>query len=610
MNFKLLKRPWVKVLIYSTFIVIAIIVTSIVAFSYYGTPIIENKINKALYKASGGIYQVKLTEARINLFRGEIVISDLTLTADTAAYLSQKKQKAVSDKLYQLHVQRVVLSHTHPFKLWFNKKLDVTEISLNAPDVTVTAYPDNAKFQKPKDNRTIFQRLSNSLKSLYVGHIFFKNVKLHYKDVSTMKPAVYELEELDLSAHDLLIDSATQFDRTRLLFCKELNVALHNYQGRTAKGLYGSKVKLIDFSTRTRMLRLQGFVMRPSLKPAQFFQKTFQDQFSLQSNSILIENFYYEIYNKSHAIKAASITLNTGVISVFSNYHTDPKSFHIDKVNTFPNKALQLVPVKIKVDTIQLRHYTVAYHEYNIKAKRRGYITFNEIGGQFVNVTNDSAAINKNPFCNASLTAKFMNKAPMQVAFKFDLKDSLYSYRYKGFVGPINMQAVNVATVPLASLNMQSGMAKRIDFDISANRYLAKGKVTFLYNNLKIQLLKADSAKLKMRRLALVSLLANKLIIKDNNPDNIKAKPRFKYVIYERPKTYPFFKTIWRTLLMGIKSCAGLDFQAQREADLKQAKKEKEKYWKEHKKEFRKQKRAEKRRVKKLKKLAKQRIQR
>jgi len=65
------------------------------------------------------------------------------------------------------------------------------------------------------------------------------------------------------------------------------------------------------------------------------------------------------------------------------------------------------------------------------------------------------------------------------------------------------------------------------------------------------------------------SLYANIFIIKHNNPDYDGDAPRTFYVDYVRPKSSPFFKTIWNTLLTGIKPAAGLDEKTEKATEAK-----------------------------------------
>ncbi|HAL83160.1 MAG TPA: hypothetical protein DCO83_13790 [Mucilaginibacter sp.] len=135
----------------------------------------------------------------------------------------------------ELHVKRLTLSHIHPFKLYFQKKLDIGEIVLNEPVLNITYQLNHTSDTSLKPGRTMWQKISKNLNSIHIGNILLGDVKLSYKDYSGNKLVLSELKELNLSARDLLIDPTTQTDKSRVLFCKEIIAELNNYSGKTGK---------------------------------------------------------------------------------------------------------------------------------------------------------------------------------------------------------------------------------------------------------------------------------------------------------------------------------------------------------------------------------------
>ncbi|WP_342647895.1 hypothetical protein [Mucilaginibacter sp. CSA2-8R] len=601
----MIKYKWVKVgLITIATIVLTIVLAGFIV-TWWFSPILSKKLNQVVQKASDGLYHVEFAGASINLLQGQIMLNQVQLKFDSSTYHQQQQMHTAPNQVYQLQVKRLELNHVHLITLWLRHKLIIGDIILNAPNVRVLAKPDPLKATKPKDNRTLYEQLSKSLKLVQVGNIALNQIKLRYENHETAKPAITAFKELNIKATDLLIDSATQYNKQRFLFCRNMDIELQHYRGRTAHALYGYQAKSIKFSTQTRQLQVDSLTLTPLYTPAAFFSKTYEDRFVITARKLLLNHFDFNLFDKSRKVKAKSVILNNGQIKVFSNPRINPKSFSQDKAFTFPNQSLRSIPFKLDVDSIIVKNYDVIYTEHNTQTKGTGTLSFNRINGHMTNVTTDANALKKNHYSKASFNAHFLNHAPMRVNFAFNLVDSLYSYSYNGWAGPIAMPSVNQATVPLASLKIQSGVAKRLAFAFKANRSTATGQVTLLYNDLKIQLLKADTASLKMRKLALVSLLANTLILKNNNPDQPGQQPRTAHVVYQRPKNYPFFATLWRTLLMGIKPCAGLDFKTQRDADIKLSKKEKKKFFKKQKKEAKKKRKEEKHRLKELEKARK-----
>ena len=108
-------------------------------------------------------------------------------------------------------------------------------------------------------------------------------------------------------------------------------------------------------------------------------------------------------------------------------------------------------------------------------------------------------------------------------------------------------------------IKINNGTLKQFDFNISANRSSSHGKVTLLYNDLTVSLLKSDTVLNNLHSRPIESLYANVFIIKHNNPNVAGGTPRSFYITINRESEAPFFKFAWQTLLSGIKPAIGLD---------------------------------------------------
>ena len=290
---------------------------------------------------------------------------------------------------------------------------------------------NHAKDTVIKDKRTLYQQISKSLKMIHIGKVILNDVKLRYENHKGPKVAVSELQDLNLSAFDLLIDSASQFDKNRFLYCREMDAELNNYSGQSANGQYKYKAKQVTFSTRTSQLNAYDCSLIATRPPEEFFEHTYKDRFVSHLDSLQLENFDFEVYNKYHTISGSNLILTNGSINIFGNPRKDPKADTVDRVRTFPNVAIFRLP-NLKIDTISLRSIDASYEEYNRKTKRAGIVRFDRTRGYLYNVTNDSAALTKNHTCKININTQFMNRGNLNVDFVFNLTDKLHSYSYKG----------------------------------------------------------------------------------------------------------------------------------------------------------------------------------
>ena len=97
-------------------------------------------------------------------------------------------------------------------------------------------------------------------------------------------------------------------------------------------------------------------------------------------------------------------------------------------------------------------------------------------------------------------------------------------------------------------------------------------------------------------------LLCLIIVVKTSNPDALGEILRSARMIFLRPKSYPFFKTLWAALLSGIKPCAGMGDTQKQAVPKPLTKKEKRAKDKAVKKALKEKKKADKAFRKKLKK--------
>lgn len=564
MKLKFLRHKWQKIAF--SFVLVPVLIVFIIALilNHYLAPILATQVRDAVLTGSDSLYRADFIKAELHLLEGKVTIYDISLIPDTALYNRKKKQHLAPNNLVTLHVKKLILKHIHPFSYYFRQRLKINEIILNEPELNVSYALNHTQDTVLKDHRTAWQKISKSLHSISVGHIYFNDVKFKYEDYSGHKVVISTLKEMNLSATDLLIDSATQTDKSRLLYCKDIVTELNNYSGKTDNGLYDYKIKYLKLSTMYARLNIRGLQLQAA-KNDLFFNKSQSDSFTLGIDSIQLNDFDFLNYHKYRRVQASSLELANGALKVFGNPNK-AKQVPEDKVSTFPNVLVRNTDADLTIDTIRLKHINVSYSEYNAETKKTGSVEFDNTEGEFHNVTTNKASIVKNNITDVRLSSYFMNRGRLDVQFLFNLTDADGSFNYKGSLSPMVANKLNQATVPLAMLKITSGNIKQFNFDIHANRKAFKGRISLLYNDLKVSILEADTANNRLKKQQLISIFANLFVIKRNNPDAIGKAPRFSDVNYLRPKDSPFFKTVWRTLLQGIKECAGLDEKSQQAA--------------------------------------------
>jgi len=599
MAFNFLKHKKHRLALISFLALTAVILVLAFLINRYWAPILSKKIKSIVLTSTDSLYNIDFSSAELHVLEGRVIIYNINFKPDTAVYNRRKNQRLAPNTLVELHAKRLILANIHPFKLYFKHILDIGRITLSSPDVLMRYQLNQSKDTLIKNKRTTWQKISKSLKSIHVGDIFLNDVHFKYNDYSGSKPAFSELKEMNLQANDLLIDSLTQTDISRMLFCKDIAVDLNNFNGKTKDGLYTYTVKKLKISTRSEQLTIRGFTLEP-VNANMFFSKTLKDKYTIKLDSLQLNDFDLFNYAKYRTLTVSSLILNRGSLDLLNNPNKPPP--HKNKIKSFPNVAIFDLNTEIKIDTIIAKHIDVSYSEYNNQSGKTGTITFNNSSARFLNVTNNKSILQKNNISRVRVSSYFMNRGKVNIDFTFNLTNPNAIYSYKGSVGPMNLQAVNPATIPLAMVKITSGNLKKFDFDVKADSKVSQGKVTVLYNDLKVTLLKHDSIDKKLKRKLIASLFANVFILKHNNPDEADEIPRSFNVVYKRPVYSPFFKSAWQTLLAGIKPAVGYDTKTQQVTKARVAQSVLNKQNRKIKKALRIQKRAERKQKRQVKK--------
>lgn len=606
MNLKFLKHRWQRVTARIVMVIAVIVLLAGLFINFYFSRILGSTVKNMVLNSSDSLYHVNFTDANLHIFQRKIVIYNIDLQPDSNTYNRLKKAGVGPNNLYHVHIKKLALTYIHPISLYFGRKLDIDEIVLSAPEFNLSYQLNHTKDTTIKDRRNLYQRISKTLHSIHVGRIGLNDVKFKYEDYSGNKVAISELKEMNVSATDLLIDSVSMKDKSRFLYFRDITAELNNFKGKTSNGLYSYKMKLLKLSTRTSRLDAEDINLEPA-GVEQFFGKSRHDRFTMHIDTLQLNQFKYLTYYKYRTFKAASMILRGGRLGVFANPNLQPaKQSGKDRSASFPNAGIYRLKTDLKIDTVKLQRINIKYTELNAKSRKLGYVDFNHTTGTILNLTTNAEALKENKYCDLSLTSYFMNKGKLDINFKFDMVSPRLGYTYKGHLGPLNLQIVNPAAMTLAMVKINGGKLNSFDFDVKGDRYGSKGRTTVLYKDLKVTLLKPDTLKNKMTRMTIASFFANAMIIKHNNPDGPGDAPRTIYVNYPRPPEFGFFKTIWKTLLTGIRGSVGYGEQKEKEIKTQIAERKANKEERKAKKAERRERRAERKREKELKKQLKE----
>ena len=522
-------------------------------------PALQKKLKELVLKTSDSLYHIEYSDFDLNISSGNATLTDFRLIPDTAVYNKLVALHKAPDNVFTLSVKKLSIKNIGARKAYHDKILDIENISIENPTLTIVdkrfKYNDTVKVGKPK---TPYQIIKKVFKQLRIDSISLKSISLNYIDENKAVTKHIALKHLDINISDVFIDSLSATDPARFYYTKGIDVTVHDYHIATPDSLYDATIKKIFFSTAQRKIALDKISLKPRYTRDNFYTKAGRtgEIYTLKFKQIAIDDIDLQDFLRAQVLYAGTMNINNADIQLYANNAYKGKK--TPKIGHDPQQALQGVALDMRLKRLNIKNSRISYAETDAVTKATGEILFTHTNGYFLNVTNDDDQKKRNPYMRAYINTRFMDEAPFRVNFKFNLASTDGAFNYSGELGKFDGRILDKLVKPLAMVHVQSADVEKLDFNVDASNYNARGNLQFYYKNLKIQLLKKVSGKTGLQKLGLISTLANNLIIQRSNPDKngvLSPGP----IDLKRDPDVSFFSFLYKALLDGLKPSVGYD---------------------------------------------------
>ena len=529
-------------------VIIGLCLSVIIYVHFRWKSVLSSEIKAAVKESSKGLYDLSFDDISISLLTGNVGFENLHLRPDTALFMDLQRRNVAPQYLLTIRMDALLLRDVGFWEIYFHKKIDWSSVIIYQPDIIVSHNRSHTTKEKTR-SKNVYQLLSGLLKTVKIKSIVIKDADLRYRNAGTSKDVV-RFKGLSLRISDLKIDSASQFDRSRFYYAKDVSLNLNKQKFLTKNGLYTISFASLEASSSGKSLKLTQLKVKPMYTEMAFSRKFKQqhDRYDITVKEVLCRELNFETLLTDDRLTAHAISIDKADIDIFMNRELPPVSF--DKGRNYPHVVLRRLQLPTLIDTIRIKNSTIAYSEYNPKSKRKGTVSFNRFDASILNVTNDSAQIARNKWARARINTWLMNKGEMNVTINFDLAARNSDFNFKGTLGGMDMRALNGVSKGLSLVQIESGKIKRVEFNVSADWRRSSGWLKLYYNDLKVNILKEEDHALEKR--GLISSIANALVIKSDNPDD-DGELRVGKTISVRPNSGSFFNLMWTAVFAGMK---------------------------------------------------------
>ena len=298
-------------------------------------------------------------------------------------------------------------------------------------------------------------------------------------------------------------------------------------------------------------------------------QVTWQNLYGLD---VSIDSIDIPAFLTDQAIIAHKLTVHRGQLRLFRDKEYP---FPEDQRRGMPQDALRMVGQTLTIDSVQVDSLNVEYRERHQADRKEGFITIDNISARFGTITNDSAHLAFNDNIRATASCNLYNQGKLTAHFNFLMNDPDNKFYWDLKFTSMPANEFNNILEEAAYVSIASGRIKSITLNAEADNDYATGKMKFLYNDLKVSVIKRKNMKTSGLGPGLLSFFANTFVVKKNNP-NARVFVRQGDMYYERDERKVVFDYLVKTALNGIISSIGASSNRKELKKIKKAGKKKQ----------------------------------
>lgn len=515
-------------------------------------PFVENLLINGVRKSTDSLYFVSYKKLSVNIAERAIVLLDVDVQIDTSIYQTRKSDSLhVPAQLFHIRFDKLKITGISVYEAIQNKNLVFKDFIIENPmvDLIISEHiqKQDTISKKPVD-LDLYKLFSEKFHSFNAEKIIVTGGKFRLFKNSTDTIPIVNSSGIQVEVNKLKIDSAYSNNRYTINLASKIKISIAEAQWLLPDSIYKfqfSKMYLdaISQSLSFGKIQLIPLIKKYKLAAITGYQSDLID-FAAQSLHLKKLDMNRLIYNKS--IICRSATLSDFNLKSFRYKNGKLK---IEK-KLLPVEQLKEAPLLVRIDSVILKNGKIEYAEQNPGTQLAGKVSFSELNGVVLNLTNDSLTLVKNSSCDFNAECLLMNKGLLKVKMQFNQLDSTNTFSFSGTLGSMDMTCFNPMIQQTIDAEIKQGTIDKITFTADGNKKSASGTMIFLYHDFSILFPPTEENKNKMK-MKIATSFTNKNLLNTANPEN--GITRQTDLFAERDENKYLFNYFWKILFSGIK---------------------------------------------------------
>ncbi len=543
-----------KSFIITVAVVLLLVLAGFIGWNLIKYKFIKDKVKSAVYEKTNGLYTIRYDKMDLDEAGGYLHVTNLRIIPDTAQFRQMIREKKNPPLAMELTVPELTVAGVKTPAALINKKVSGRRLEIKNASVVfyyAKTAPDTAD-AAPKEE--VYRQLLGNLNEIQADSVEITEVTFSFVSMLNGRRTI-TANGISVHLQDVLIDSLHSDDSSRFFFSKHVQVEGDTALVKNQEGNYFYHFNGFAFNSNGGFFSIKNLKIAPQLSESKFAddEGIQKDRFNVDLKNVSVRHLNLPRLMQTDLV-ADSVVIAEVLLKVFRD-----RSYPGDKLNRvgqFPQQLLMKMPLLTTVNRVIVRDAFIEYKEKNPKSDYSGKVQFEHASAVISNISNDPLRIKSNNQCKLSFNASFLGMAPMHADITMFLGNPRGKFLFSGSMKKFDASKLNELIEPMGLARIEKGQVNSVQFNFSGHNYGSDGKLTLLYEDLKLTLLKKDSADNQLEKKKLASFVAN-LIVKNANP--LRKQPvRVAEVHYVRDTNKSFFNLMWKSVFTGVKQSAGM----------------------------------------------------
>jgi hypothetical protein len=537
--------------------IIIIIILSLLAVAYFGFKMyekyfLESELNSALRKSTGGLYSFAYDEMTLDEVNGTLEIKNLNLYYDSVKYklLEEKPSTIFIINIPQLNINGIKT----PQALLANE-IDASVVRIQRPNIQLIHTNAGKYAKRITPEKEVYEQILGDLTKIKIDSVMIEDAGMQISNLKDTTKNSLQIKNVNIALGDILVNEKGQADLDRYMFAKSIQMSCGKIYHILNGGWYALKADSIYLSTDSKRLAIDEFQLEPRYDEETFVRKRpYQvDRFDVRSRKIMVHGIDMQELTEEN-ICIDSVIAHNLQLNIYRDLSYERDT--LNRVGKYPHQLIAKLPIPLYIGVLQMYEASITYKERSAKTKMAGEVKFLHTAAAIHNISNIPDSTAKYPYIDAYVDTRFLNRAPLNVKWRFYINDPQGKFDITAEMGLINATYLNELTEPMGPMHIDRGIIDKLKMQLFGTNMNMEGTVELLYRDLKVKAIKVvDDQEFKQQ--GLKSFVAN-LIIKNNNPARKDKTPRIARVQNERDTNRSMFHLIWKTIFLGIKDIVGV----------------------------------------------------